>query len=290
MKTIHIKISGRIPNYMFGILLPEYLEECETAVLYASEDIETVEDLLRLLYQTVLEGGWNGVAEFKENMDMEQFKINCPLLFDFFVQAEGGVLGHFQFYETVFDMSWDGEVNLIEDDADITINFDGVNVVEQQKIVDFLGETEWVDQEEDPKTVKIIKAFWEKHRDDFGIHQEVEEFTTYKAKNGVLQLSEWISPKVLANYQTRERNVTVQHDNIVDIDFYIESKDFDLSKLGFLLFANATDFHDSAADYVGSYLFYDNDIIHPEINIHRDKGFSLDYESGFKSCNFLVQG
>ena len=70
MKTIHIKISGRIPNYMFGILLPKYLEECETAVLYASDNIETIEDLLRLLYQTVLEGGWNGVAEFKENMDI----------------------------------------------------------------------------------------------------------------------------------------------------------------------------------------------------------------------------
>ena len=230
------------------------------------------------------------IDEFKENMDMEQFKENCPLLFEFFTQAEEGGLGHYQFYETVFDMAWDDEVNLIEDDATITINVDGADVVEQQKIADFLGETEWVDQEEDPKTVKITKAFWTKHREDFGIHQDVDEFTTYKAKNGVIQLSEWISPKGLANYQTRERNVTVEHDNIVDLDFYIEADDFDLSKLGFLLFANATDFHKSAPEYVGSYLFYDNNIIRPDMNIHGDKGFSLDYEFGFKSCNFLVEG
>lgn len=290
MKTIQINISGRIPNYMFGILLPEYYEECQIAVSFASEDVEIVQDVLRLLYGTVLEGGWSGIDEFKENMDMEQFKENCPLLFEFFTQAEEGGLGHYQFYETVFDMAWDDEVNLIEDDATITINVDGADVVEQQKIADFLGETEWVDQEEDPKTVKITKAFWTKHREDFGIHQDVDEFTTYKAKNGVIQLSEWISPKGLANYQTRERNVTVEHDNIVDLDFYIEADDFDLSKLGFLLFANATDFHKSAPEYVGSYLFYDNNIIRPDMNIHGDKGFSLDYEFGFKSCNFLVEG
>ena len=39
---------------MFGILLPEYYEECQIAVSFASEDVETVQDLLRLLYGTVL--------------------------------------------------------------------------------------------------------------------------------------------------------------------------------------------------------------------------------------------
>ena len=39
------------------------------------------------VFYSGLEGGWSGIDEFKENMDMEQFKENCPLLFEFFTQA-----------------------------------------------------------------------------------------------------------------------------------------------------------------------------------------------------------
>jgi hypothetical protein len=80
MKEIKINISGRIPNYMFGIVLSEYYDECETALSYASEDVETVEDILKLLYGTVLEGADDGIEEFKANMDMDKFKENCPIL------------------------------------------------------------------------------------------------------------------------------------------------------------------------------------------------------------------
>jgi len=289
MKSININISGRIPNYMFGILLPEYYQECQPAVSYASEDIETIEDLLRLLYGTVLEGASSGVDEFKENMDMEQFRENCPLLFQFFEQAEEGGIGHYQFYETVFDMAWHDEVNLIEDDAFITITVDDQEVVAKQKLADFLGKTQWVDEEEDPKTAAIVKAFWEKHQADFSLHEDTE-FNTYKSKNGVLQLHEWIGPKGLSGYKVRERNVTFEHDNIVDFDFYVQAEEFNLSKLAFLGFSNVADFHNSAPEYVGSFVAYDNELIRPEQNIHRDKGFTLEYEPSRKSCDFLIEG
>lgn len=290
MKSININISGRIPNYMFGILLPEYYEECQPAVSYASEDIETVEDLLRLLYETVLEGGWDdGVDKFKKNMDMGKFKENCPLLFQFFERAEEGGIGHYQFYETVFDMAWNDEVNLIEDDAFITITVDDQEEVAKQKLADFLGETQWVEEEEDPKTAAIVKAFWAKHQADFTLHEDTE-FNAHKSKNGVLQLHEWIGPKDLSAYKVINRNVTFEHDNIVDFDFYINAEEFDLSKLAFLGFSNVADFHNSAPEYVGSFVAYDNELIHPDQNIHRDKGFTLNYEPAFKSCNFLIEG
>ena len=50
------------------------------------------------------------------------------------------------------------------------------------------------------------------------------------------------------------------------------------------------DFHNSAPEYVGSFVAYDNELISPEQDIHRDKGFTLDYESEFKSCEFLIEG
>ena len=64
-----------------------------------------------------------------------------------------------------------------------------------------------------------------------------------------------------------------------------------LSKLAFLGFSNVKpDFHNSAPEYVGSFVAYDNELISPEQDIHRDKGFTLDYESEFKSCEFLIEG
>lgn len=289
MKEININISGRIPNYMFGIVLSEYYDECETALSFASEEVETIEDMLKLLYGTVLEGVDNGIEEFKANMDMDKFKENCPLLFEFFEEAEEGGIGHLQFYETVFDMAWRDEVNLIEEDAYITITVDDDEVVEKQKLADFLGETEWVDEEEDPKTAAIVKAFWAKHRAAFNLHEDTE-FNAHKSKNGVLQLHEWIEPKGLTAYKVRERNVTFEHDNIVDFDFYVEAEVFDLSKLAFLGFSNVADFHNSAPEYVGSFVAYDNELIRPDQNIHRDKGFTLEYEPSWKSCDFLIEG
>ena len=139
------------------------------------------------------------------------------------------------------------------------------------------------------KTASIVKAFWAKHQADFSLHEDTE-FNAYKSKNGVLQLHEWIGPKGLSAYKVRERNVTFEHDNIVDFDFYVEAEEFDLSKLAFLGFSNVPDFHNSAPEYVGSFMAYDNELIRPDQNIHRDKGFTLEYEPSRKSCDFLIEG
>jgi len=290
MKEINITISGRIPNYIFGIVEPEYFAECEKALEYASEEIETMAEFMTMLYETTLESGFEpGLDVFKANMDMEKFAENCPLLMAFLDDVEAGDASYYQFYETVLDVSGE-EVNVIEDDAFITITVDDEVVVEEQKLETFLGETEWVDDEDAPEAVETVTAFWAKHREQFNIHEDTDEFTAYKAENGVLIFNEWIEPKRLTAYKTRERNVTVEHDNIVDFDFYFEAENFDLSKLAFLQFSNMADFHNSAPEYIGSYLIYDNEIIRPDMNIHRDKGFTLHYEDGFKSCDFLIEG
>jgi hypothetical protein len=286
---VNINISGRIPNYMFGILGDEEYAECEKAMSYAiDDDIETMAEFVEMYYQAMLYGG-DGMEIFKESIDMEQFKSNCPLLSEFLDRIEEGDAGHLQFYEEMLNMSWE-EVNIIEDDAYITITVDGEDVVPQQKLADFLGEIEqYVDEEDDPKAVAMVKAFWAKNGAKFNM-EDREEYTVNKAKNGVLQFNEWFEPDRLKDYKTRERNITVEHDNIVDFDFFFETVDFDLSKLAFLQYGNATDFHRSSCEYVGSFLSYDNNIIHPDQNIHRDKGFTLFYEVGLKSCDFLIEG
>jgi len=285
---VKVTISGRILNYMFGILGDESFAEFEKAMSYAKEDIETMADFVKMFYETTLYDG-DGMQVFLENMDMEQFNANCPLLSEFLNNVKEGNASHLQFYEEILDMSYE-EVNIIEDDAFITITVDDKEIISEQPLKDFLGEMEQIfDIEDDPNAIKKATEFWAKNGAEFNIENS-EEFQVTKAANGVLLFNEWIQPTRLLDYKTRERNITVEHDNIVDFDYYFETVDFDISKLAFLKFANATDFHKSASDYVGSYLSYSNDIIYPDQNIHRDKGFTIQYEPTFQSCDFLLEG
>jgi hypothetical protein len=285
---VNITISGRISNYMFGILGDEAYAECEKALSYASDDIETMADFVKMYYETTLYDG-DGMEIFLENMDMEQFNSNCPLLSEFLNNVKEGNASHLQFYEDVLDMSWE-QVNIIEEDALITITVDEKEIVSGQKLKDFLGEIEQIfDEEDDPEAIAMAREFWSKNGADFN-WEDSDEFQVSKAANGVLLFNEWIQPTRLLDYKTRKRNITVEHDNIVDFDYYFDAVDFDITKLAFLKFANATDFHKSGPDYVGSYLSYNNDIVEPDQNIHRDKGFTIHYEPTLQSCDFLLEG
>lgn len=285
---VNIIISGRISNYMFGILGDEAYAECEIAKSYATDNADTMEDFIKMFYETTLYDS-DGMEVFKESMDMEQFKLNCPLLSGFINNVEEGNASHLQFYEDILDMCWE-QVNIIEDDALITITVDDKEIVSGQTLKDFLGEIEQIfDEEDDPKTIAKAREFWAKNGTEFNM-EDNDEFQVSKAANGVLLFNEWIQPTRLLDYKTRERNITVEHDNIVDFDYYFDAVDFDVSKLTFLKFANATDFHESAPDYVGSYLAYNNDIIEPDQNIRRDKGFTIHYAPTFQSCDFLLLG
>ena len=285
---VNITISGRISNYMFGILGDEAYAECEKAISYATDDIETMADFVKMYYETTLYDG-DGMEIFLENMDMEQFNSNCPLLSEFLNNVKEGNASHLQFYEEILDMSWE-QVNIIEDDALITITVDEKEIISAQTLKDFLGEIEQIfDEEDDPKTIAKAREFWANNGAEFEM-EDSDEFQVSKATNGVLLFNEWIQPTRLTDYKTRERNITVEHDNIVDFDYYFDAVDFDVSKLAFLKFANATDFHESGPEYIGSYLSYNNDIIEPDQNIHRDKGFTIHYEPTFQSCDFLLLG
>ena len=285
---VNITISGRISNYMFGILGDEAYAECEKAISYATDDIETMADFVKMYYETTLYDG-DGMEIFLENMDMEQFNSNCPLLSEFLNNVKEGNASHLQFYEEILDMSWE-QVNIIEDDALITITVDEKEIISAQTLKDFLGEIEQIfDEEDDPKTIAKAREFWAKNGAEFEM-EDSDEFQVSKAANGVLLFNEWIQPTRLTDYKTRERNITVEHDNIVDFDYYFDAVDFDVSKLAFLKFANATDFHESGPEYIGSYLSYNNDIVEPDQNIHRDKGFTIHYEPTFQSCDFLLLG
>ena len=292
MQNVQITISGRIPNYFFGCVLPEYLEEFEKAMEYVTdEDIETLEEFIVALHATTLEDVFdNGIEDFKGKLDLDEIQANCPKLYALLNDIEEQSMGHYNFYEEVLDAPFD-DVHVIENDAYITITVDDEEVISQQKLETFIGETGNVDFEEDEATGAFIQNFWDTQKERFGISaEELEDIYAFRSENGALLISNWFEPKKLKDYVKREHNVTVEHDNIVDLDFYIETENFDVSKLAFLQYANMADFRNSAAEYVGSYLFYDNEYIRPEQNIMRDKGITLEYEPQYTSLEFLIEG
>lgn len=292
MQNVQITISGRIPNYFFGCVFPEYLEEFEKAMEYVTdEDIETLEEFIVALHATTLEDVFdNGIEDFKGKLDLDEIQANCPKLYALLNDIEEQSMGHYNFYEEVLDAPFD-DVHVIENDAYITITVDDEEVISQQKLETFIGETGGVDFEEDEATGAFIQNFWDTQKERFGISaEELEDIYAFRSENGALLISNWFEPKKLKDFVKREHNVTVEHDNIVDLDFYIETENFDVSKLAFLQYANMADFRNSAAEYVGSYLFYDNEYIRPEQNIMRDKGITLEYEPQYTSLEFLIEG
>jgi hypothetical protein len=288
MKEINIKISGRISNYVFGILGDASYEEYEKALLCGLDgDIETIGEFVKMFWEATLYGG-NGMDVFKERIDMEQFKLKCPLFSKFLIRVEKGDAGHLAFYEEILDMNLSDDVNFIEDDVHISIMVDGEEILSEQKLSDFLGEIEeYIDDDDYPKEMKMVKSFWDKNGSQFNM-EDSEINPPSRAANGVILMHEWIEPIGLRPYNTRKLNITVEHDNIVDFDYNFNANEFDFSKLAFLGYAN-TNFHNSYSQYVGSFLAYDNNIIRPEQNIHKDKGFTLYYEDNLMSCNFLIE-
>ena len=289
MQEIQITLSGRIPNYLFGNLNQDYFEECTKAIEFTSDKANSVGEFLSMVYDTTLDNGFDNFLEiFKENIDFEKFKANCPLLYEFINGVESGDYSYYQFYEMVLEAS-DEEIHFIEDDVLISITVNNEKIILEQRLRDFLGDSDWLD-ESDENSMQIVKSFWKENRTYFDLHPDTNEFNAYKCENDVLLLSEWIAPEQLKPYLVNERNVTVQHDNIVDFNFYFEVEDFKLSHLRFLQFGGGEDFHESAAKYIGSYLFYNNLKLESEIIIHRDKGFTIEYEPEWKSCTFLIEG
>lgn len=284
---IKITISGRISNYLFGIVRPEYFVECEKALQFASNEIQEMEEFMTMLYETTLESGFeSGLDIFRENMNMAEFTKNCPLLSEFLESVDAGHASYFQFYETILEQS-NEDINIIEDDAFISIYVDERVVVVEQKLSDFLGEIKWVDEEDDQKAIATANAIWTKQMERFNID---ESTWIGKAENGTLILEEWLKLIGLEKFKTRHQNITVEHDNIVDLNYFFETKDFSFEKLAFLKYSNMADFHDSGSEYVGSYLIYENEIVNPEINVLRDKGFTFNYEPEFKSFSSLIDG
>ena len=288
--NVEIEISGRIPNYFFGAVREEYLAELQTALDCASEDIEEIGDVIKALFHTTLDGFENQLEVFKSNFDMDIIAEKCPNMMEIIQMVEDDEMGHYRFYEWFLDDPRH-DLEVIEDDAYITITVNDEIVVEKQELKKFLGETDFPDYE-DAKTTAIVTAFLDANKETYGIDYDnlEEDIGIGVSKNGVKQLHHWMEHENFKEFKSRENQVTICHDNISVFDFNFETENFDLAKLIFLGYSNMDDFRKSGPEYVGSYLVYDSEVFDFDRDVIRDKGIELEYEPDFQSLMFLIEG
>jgi hypothetical protein len=284
-----ITISGRISNYFFGRIKEELFPEFEKVLEYGIGDIKTMEKLLVALHATTLDDSENDLSVFQSKFNMALIHENCESFSNIINEIEQGI-DHYGLYELIFDEASNG-VNVMEDDALISIQVNKETIISKQKLADFIGEMDYVDFDESPAILNHTQVFLDKNKEAFGIDVEAaEELELLANSSEVKQISSWFVPEDFTDFIECENKVVIEHDNIVDLDFYITTEIFNVNKILFLKYANMEEFHKSEPNYVGSYLFYDNKNIIPDQNIERDKGITLEFENNKRDLAYLMWG
>jgi hypothetical protein len=134
--------------------------------------------------------------------------------------------------------------------------------------------------------------FHNKNIGEFGLPEEFEELSIEKSTNGVTIISPYFSPPSLVALAEDENQIKIEHNNRATFTYNTETIDFSLSKLSFLAFIYAEEFIDSSNNQIGSYLFYDNEMIRPEVNIDISDEINLRFneERTSRSLGFLLEG
>ena len=135
----------------------------------------------------------------------------------------------------------------------------------------------------------MLNQFHDKNMEEYGF-EDIEDLSIEKNTNDIKILDYYFTPPSLTELSEAENQIKIEHNNSVNFTYNIETIDFSFSKLLFLRFSNAEDFTDSSNNQIGSYLFYDNEMIRPELNIDFVDEIILSYNPVRKSLKFLLEG
>jgi hypothetical protein len=296
--VVEITLRGRIPKYFFGLLKDDFRDEVQSIIRMSIPGISNEQTLLTAILKTTLEDYEDDRAYLEDLLKRDEIKNQCPNLVALYQEIEEYNLDHFGLYEALFDTAdyWPGGtgfVSFFEDDCKISISVNGKSTVKEISLGEFAEISSGYHTENGPendieKSIHTrLKDFIASNMHDFGLS---EDMGVNCNKLGVMFAEEWFVPPVLEDVCDRKYNVTIQHDDIIDYTFYIETENFDFKKLLFLTFANYSDFRDNSSTTFANYIFYDNEIITPDETWHRDKGIELEYEPRGTSLDFLING
>jgi CxxC motif-containing protein len=306
--SVKIKLSGRIPKFFFGVLREEYRDEIKEALQYCSDDVQTENDFLNLVFALALEDSedaQDALFNVISREDLENLP-NFNELVNEFVEDGGN---HFYMIDRLFDypnMNQYGSnygISFFEDNAQISIsdmNSDEV-LVEKTSLEEFISggqdviEAEEVEENsEEYENLKKLNALKDANP-EFGFSQD-NYFRWHKNEYGSVFLTDGLEYPELDEFSSSnssDEQVTIHFDDIVTWSFYIDTKGekFDMKNLTFVNMGRSDEFRDSE-NIVFSHLFYKNELVEPEEDWHRDKGITLMYGTSreYNTLDFFIKG
>lgn len=300
MQEVIITISGRIPKYFFGCLKKKTKSEAQKLINDSNVEIEDMQEFLSLFTAMSMENSEEAKSDFKDRIKgFEKFEKHCPELFSIMEEIESVGMGHFRMYELLFDTprDWEGGnayMSFFEDDAAITVQVDGVKIVDTILLKDFSQSVFGFNTGDEPSNEneknlgKWIKAFAKKNKKAFGLGDEIGASVNAQ---GARFMELWFTPPALDTFASKDDQVVIEHDDIIDYNFQFEAEAFSFDDLAFLAHANYGDFRGSACPTIANYVFYKHELLIPDETWHRDKGITLTYASdGLDTLTFLLNG
>lgn len=296
--TVEIILSGRIPKYFFGKVNESFQDELQEVLEFTDESIEDVQDFLKLFLNLTLENKDEERENFLNCVPIEEFEERCPNLYALYSEILEYDLDHFGLYESLFETAeyWSGGTGFIsffEDDCQIQILVNGKEIVNNKSFGDFSNSIKRHHTEETPeneieeKISESLKSFILNNSEEFGLPEDIGGGIN---KEGIIFCEVWFSPPAFEEISDRDFSVTIMHDDIIEYSYYLEVENFDLGKVLFLAHANYADFRGNSLETIANYMFYDNEVVIPDENWHRDKGIELEFESRETNLDFFLNG
>jgi len=294
---ITIKLSGRIPKYLFATLENKYKEELTTAVSLCKGKIESDQDFLGLILGLTLEFAETNRVDFFDIISKEDLKT-----LPYFNQLVNYIIdedwNHYNLIESDFLKvpDWNrGYLTMFEGDSLITILKNDEKIIENVTLEDFTNQVDsWCtdDEEEnqDLDSLEIMKDLISKNEKHLGNPDSL-----YWGKNneGCYFLEGYFRLPAFETFVDESRNndeyntggqLSVYFDDISDWKFYIETEDFQFGYLTFVNWSQCEQFRNSAFPCKFVQLFYKGEILIPEELRYRDKGITLSYEDETLDC------
>jgi hypothetical protein len=160
MDEIKIKVSGRIPKYLFGTLNQKYRNELEEALTYCNGEIETEQDFLYAILKMTLEDSENAREEFLNIITKE----NLQRLTNFNRLVNQIIEGDWNHFELIDDSDFftcpdynNGYITMFEGDSHITIFKNDEEILEEMKLSDFVKDINSWNSDDDSETESTFK-------------------------------------------------------------------------------------------------------------------------------------
>ena len=294
---ITIKVSGRIPKYLFATLENKYKEELTTAVSLCNGKIESDQDFLNLILGLTLEFAETNRIDFFDIISKEDLKKlpNFNQLVNYIIDEDWT---HFSLIESDFLKVPDlnrGYLTMFESDSLISILKNDEKIIENVTLEDFTNQVDsWStdddEENQDLDSLEIMKDLISKNEKHLGNPESLywgknNEGCYFLEGNPTLPAFESFidESRINGEYNTGGQ-LSVYFDDISDWKFYIDTEDFQFGNLTFVNWWQCEQFRNSGKPCKFIQLFYKGEILIPEELRYRDKGITLSYEDETLDC------